>query len=222
MIYHCQYLAEKYPLNEFSIENIPDQISHSIAELSARTGALIRGGLCYYLYTHDDSYLLKDIDMIALVAIQEQALHILHKSSNEIYVNHNHAMKTVITAFWPIEKQYFKLDLLLSEKIPSSVEIQWNNKNMRCVPLDYILVDRLSKIAEREIRAHSIKKTLNHYSVVNKIADYMLQSRSFHLEISNDIFCELVHRAQSQLIPIIGQDKADIFLEKQLQLLHRG
>lgn len=222
MIYHCQYLAERYPLHEFSVENIPDQISHSIAELSARTGALIRGGLCYYLHTHDDSYLLKDIDMIALASIQEQALHILHKSSNEIYVNHNHVMKTVITAFWSTEKQYFKLDLLLSEKIPSSVEIQWNSKNMMCVPLDYILIDRLSKIAEREVRAHLIKKTLNHYSVVNKIADYMLRSRSLHLEISEDIFCELIHKAQSQLIPIIGQDEADVFWEKQLQLLHRG
>lgn len=222
MIYHCQYLAEEYPLHEFSISDIPDLVSQSAAELSARTGAFIRGGLCYYLHTHDDSYLLKDIDMIAFESVQEQALHILHKSSNEIYVNHNHAMKTVITAFWPTENHYFKLDLLLSEKMPPPVEILWNNKNLMCVSLDYILIDRLSKIAERKNRAHSIEKTLNHYSVVNKIADFMLQSCSFHLQASQDIFCELVHRAQSQLIQIVGQDEADAFLKKQLQLLHRG
>lgn len=221
MIYHRQYQAENYPLQDFKIESIPDQILRSIMELSVGTGALIRGGLCYYLHTHDESYLLKDIDMIGLVSIQEQALNILHKSSKEIYINHNHAMKTVITAFWPNDNKFFKLDLLLLEENPGCIEIRRGDKNMMCAPLDYILFDRLSKIAERDIRAHSIQKTLNHYKVVNKITDHMLQSGLFQLKTSKDLFCDLIHRAKAQLIPIIGYDEAEVF-EKHLNLLHEG
>ena len=131
MIHNCQYISTDYPLKQFRISEIPLNICKTIEKLSCEAEALVRGGLCYVLYTHDDNYVLKDLDMIAKQTLQDKLINILQATAAEIYINHNHFNNPVITAFWPCQKLFYKLDILLCCNMPEKAIILWNNQELR-------------------------------------------------------------------------------------------
>lgn len=170
-----QYMSQRYPLARYYIQDIPLRIMQCIKTLNDNNIAIIRGGLSYIILTKDNSYMLKDIDLLGKNNSKDLIIENLY-NADEIYVNKNNFNRTVITAFWKRNEDYFKIDVLLSDDTNDCDGIIDKETGYKTVTHGYLLRARIKKIAQRLERKHSVEKTINHYNVSKKLSIYMLEN----------------------------------------------
>ena len=111
-----QYDEKNYPLKRYYANEIPPKIMKCIWKLSNTKNAIVRGGLAFIFLFNKNDYKLKDMDMLSFIDDEKVFIKILDEAE-EIYINKNSFNEKVITAFWKSKNEYFKLDILMNEKI---------------------------------------------------------------------------------------------------------
>lgn len=217
-VIYGQYDSSIYPLKRFYEHEIPNEIRAILLELSQKELAAFRGGLAFVFLLNEKDYLLKDLDMIAYEKDKEDILAYL-RDADIIYINKNSFDDTVITAFWKVNDEYFKLDILLCNEMPSVCEKHINGKKCYMVTASYVWRNRIEKIAEKEIRMHDDKKTLNHFKVARRLSQYLAEKKDvIHVEDCIVVKTKLieVRKVLSKLVSISDLEQ---FMNQQLELV---
>lgn len=213
-----QYDAIKYPLKRFYEHELPNAIRETLLELAYKELAVFRGGLAFVFLLNEKDYLLKDLDMIAY-ADRKDAVLVCLKDADVIYINKNNFGDTVVTAFWKTNDEYFKLDILLCNEMPSICEMNIYGKRCYVVTASYVWKNRIEKIAEKEVRMHDDKKTLNHFKVAKKLSQYLIENKdAIYKEdiMAVKISLPEVQRVLSKLVETTDLQQ---FINQQLELV---
>lgn len=217
-VIYGQYDSDKYPLKRFLEQEIPSGIRNVLLELSHLKLAVFRGGLAFVFLTNESRYLLKDLDMMAYSSNKNEILGCL-QSADIVYVNKNTFGDTVITAFWRADDDFYKLDILLCEEMPSLCEKNINGKVVCIVSASYIWRNRIEKIAEKKLRKHDDKKTLNHFRVASKLSRYLIESKELIGEEDNSIVRSKLPVAKEVLSDLITETELEQFMKLQSELI---
>lgn len=169
-----QYDSNEYPLKRYFYEEVPDKIKDLLVNLNLDDLAIFRGGLAFIFLLDEKEYMLKDLDMLALKLNLDRIVQRL-SCADIVYVNHNTVGDMVVTAFWKTEHGFYKLDILLCDEMPPVSVCLYDGIKRKTISVSYLWRNRIEKIAEKEQRKHSIKKTLNHYRVACKLNEYLLK-----------------------------------------------
>lgn len=175
-IIYGQYNATEFPLKHFCYREIPEHIGNQLFDLNRNRLAYFRGGLSYIFLTGNEEYQLKDFDMFSL-AKNRNAIFDSLNDADVIFVNRNTFGETVVTAFWRVSTEFYKLDILLTKELLPLTEVDFKGRSILTVSVQYIWKNRLEKIAEKKIRNHDDKKTLNHYKVAFDLTDYIIRDK---------------------------------------------
>lgn len=172
-----QYNSKEYPLKRYYYNDIPKHILDVINELVGANDCLVRGGLAYIFITGNTEYLLKDIDLLAAKESTDGIIETL-SCADIVYLNKNTFGKDVITAFWRHNDGYFKIDVLIKESLLECGCEEYNVSDVKwkTIPVEYLLENRLEKIAQKIQRGHDDAKTSNHYRVANSLLDYIFDN----------------------------------------------
>jgi hypothetical protein len=217
-VIYGQYDSNNYPLKKFYENELPDGIREILFELSQKKLAVFRGGLAFVFLLNEKNYLLKDLDMIAYAERSNEIIGYL-READIVYINKNTFGDTVITAFWKTSDEYFKLDILLCTEMPSVCEKNIDGKQCYVVTASYVWRNRIEKIAEKEIRMHDDKKTLNHFNVVKKLSQYLQENNDdIHAE-DCIVVKEKLPEVQAVLSKLILNAELEQFMMQQLELV---
>lgn len=211
-IVYGQYDSTRYPLAKFKIHKIPENILNVMQDLNQHNLAIYRGGVGYIFLLSEEDYLLKDLDMIAL---ETQAKEVLNKVSvaDEVYINKNSFGQTVITAFWKAGEFYYKLDILMLRTLPKTIMCEYDKIEIRTVTASYLWSNRISKIAEKNIRNHTDFKTNNHYIVAKKISEYLIKNPTkVDIDDINNVAKKMIDM-ESVLSRVIGSKRTSEFVK---------
>ena len=141
------------------------------------------------------------------------------KKVDVVFINKNTFGDTVITAFWKSNNEYFKLDVLLCNKMPNICEKDIYGKKCYVVTASYVWRNRIEKIAEREIRMHDDKKTLNHYMVARKLSQYLVENKGIIHE-EDCIAVEMkLPEVQEVLSKLVVLSELEQFMNLQFELV---
>jgi len=141
--------------------------------------------------------------------------------AESVFVNKNTFGDSVITAFWKTENEYYKLDTLLCRELPSLSKRSFDGKELIVVSASYIWSNRIEKIAEKEIRNHDDKKTLNHYKVARTISNYLADHKEEVYEIDSKRVESKLEATQTVLSILIEEKDLKEFIKIQLGLVRR-
>ena len=216
-IIYGQYSSRDYPLKQYSFNDIPSHIRDVLKNLSDKKLAICRGGMAYILLTGDNSYLLKDIDMLAKESDAGNIFKFLF-NADVVYVNKNKFNNDVITAFWKDDLDYYKLDILLQKNKINYIKIN-NDVFDRVVPASYIWRDRIKKISENDIRGHSAEKTLRHFYVAYNISVFLQKHISLIDEYDKKVVASVLEKTYMSLEKMVDRDIMKKFIEVQNFLL---
>lgn len=217
-VIYGQYDSSFYPLKRFYEQELPNEIREILLVLSQKQLAVFRGGLAFVFLLNEKDYLLKDLDMIAYVENRDNIIAYL-RNADVIYINKNTFGDTVITSFWKTNDEYFKLDILLCNKMPSVCEEDIYGKKCYVVTASYVWRNRIEKIAEKEIRMHDDKKTLNHYKVARKLSQYLIENKE---EIHEEDYIAVeakLSEVQGVLSKLVATSDLEQFMNQQLELV---
>ena len=217
-VIYGQYDSQNYPLKRFYYKELPQRINNVLLGLSYMELAVFRGGLAFVFLLNEHKYLLKDLDMLAHESKKESILDAL-READIVYVNKNTFGNSVITAFWKDDTEYFKLDILLCSEFPSGCKKVSNGKKVNVVSASYIWRNRIEKIAEKEIRKHDDKKTLNHYKVASELSKYLLYHKDEILTADIEIVDSKLLDLDKVLSGLISKNDLDDFLQLQMELV---
>ena len=217
-IIYGQYNSIDYPLKTFFYDDLPKNIINTIFKLNFNGTAVFRGGIAFVFLLNENNYILKDLDMIALKKSKQEIINIL-KDSHIIFVNKNTFGEEVITAFWLCDTEYYKLDVLLCDKLPLICIYKYKNKYVNTVTISYLLKNRIEKIAEKRQRCHDNQKTLNHYVVAKKISNF-LKNNCDKLYYDDAIAIKnKLHGVREVLLELLERSEVDEFIDTQLSLI---
>ena len=217
-VIYGQYDSNFYSLKRFYEHELPNEIREIHLELSQKELAVFGGGLAFVFLLNETDYLLKDLDMIAYVEKMDDILVCL-KKVDVVFINKNTFGDTVITAFWKSNNEYFKLDVLLCNKMPNICEKDIYGKKCYVVTASYVWRNRIEKIAEREIRMHDDKKTLNHYMVARKLSQYLVENKGIIHE-EDCIAVEMkLPEVQEVLSKLVVLSELEQFMNLQFELV---
>lgn len=216
-----QYDSQQYPLKRFYCREIPREIEDVLMRLCHAELAVFRGGLAFVYLMNEREYLLKDLDMLALEVNTNNILMTL-SGAETVFVNKNTFGDNVITAFWKSENEYYKLDILLCREMPDLCRKVFDDKEVTTVSASYIWRNRIEKIAEKEIRKHDDKKTLNHYKVVRTLSDYLTEHRDEIDESDARIVESKLNAVKIILSSLIEENYLKNFIRIQSILVRSG
>ena len=138
-----------------------------------------------------------------------------------IYVNKNSFNEKVITAFWKFQNEYFKLDILMNQKVEKIEKCNWNKKDFFTIDASFLWMNRMSKIAEKIQRKHNDQKTINHYETVKYMCKNILNN-NIKLNKYDIILVEQKMEAiEDTLNKIIGSEKTKEFIELNKKIINR-
>lgn len=217
-VIYGQYVSGKYPLKKFYLTDLPRKIGDVLYKLGQMESVAFRGGLAFIFLTNANNYLLKDLDMLALDSEKESILDVI-TTADIVFVNKNTFGDTVLTAFWQENEEYFKLDILLCSELPGICEKVVVGKKMNVVSASYIWRNKIEKIAEKEIRGHDDRKTLNHYRVASKMSKYLLRNKEEILTADTEIANSKLSATEKILSGLISEKDLEIFLQLQMDLI---
>lgn len=218
-IYHEYYNPKNYPLKSYFYEEIPKNIIDIMMDINSNNLAIFRGGLGF-IFLLNAKYLLKDLDMIGLISSKNKILDKL-KNADIIFVNHNIKNVPLITAFWKTNQEnYFKLEILLLDKLPSITNIYYGGSNIKSVNCSYIWTDRMIKISEKFLRKHNDEKTINHYKVVCKLSKFLLDHKQEIMKCDSNIVKDILPNVVKILTNLITKEDLDYFYNLQSNLLN--
>lgn len=216
-----QYDGKLYPLKKYYIVDIPVKIMDCIWKISNSKIAIIRGGLSFILLFGRVDYQLKDIDMITSETDERKVISFLDKA-DRVYVNKNSFDEVVVTAFWKLDKDYIKIDILMGQPIDDIKKCEWNNKEYLSITPSFLWMNRMCKIDEKIQRKHDDNKTINHYQVARYICKYMLKNNI----VPNNNYLVAVNKKLSNINKVLSKiiDDVDVkeFIEINQKLLSRG
>lgn len=213
-----QYDSNEYSLKRFYVSELPDTIHEVMMKLNQDKLAVFRGGLAFVYLLDEKEYLLKDLDMVSSPYDLEKILPYL-KDSDIVYVNKNTFGDSVITAFWNQEDDYYKLDILLSEEMPSICVKNIGGKELHIVAPSYLWRNRIEKIAEKTIRKHDDKKTLNHYCVASALGQFLNINRIELEEKNVNVVRNKLLDVQEVLSKLLSKEELDEFMQLHLELV---
>ena len=217
-VIYGQYDSEKYTLKRFYEDELPHKIKGVMMKLNQDRIAVFRGGLAFVYLLNKSDYLLKDLDMVAQAYNLEKILKYL-KDSDIIYVNKNTFGNSVITVFWSNKDDYYKLDILLCEEMPSVCQKNIDNKILYIVAPSYLWRNRIEKIAEKEIRKHDDRKTLNHFAVASDLGQYLYINKNAVEENDINIVRMKLKDAKDVLSKLLTEEEVEEFMKLQLKLI---
>lgn len=217
-VIYGQYDSNFYPLKRFYEPEIPNRVREVLLELSQKELAVYRGGLAFVFLLNEKEYLLKDLDMLGYAENKDDILACLG-DSDVVYVNKNTFGDTVITAFWRYDDEYFKLDILLCNEMPSVCEKSINGKKCYVVTASYVWRNRIEKIAEKKIRMHDDKKTLNHFKVARILSQYLTENKDAILVEDCIVVKEKLPEVQKVLSELVSISDLEQFMNQQLELV---
>lgn len=217
-VIYGQYDSKKYPLKRFYITELPLEIKKVLYKLSQMNLAIFRGGLAYVLLLDVREYLLKDLDMLAFDNNKNGVLENL-ALADTVYVNKNIFGDSVITAFWQDNREYFKLDILLCSEMPRMCHKIVDGRTLNVVSASYVWRNRIEKIAEKEIRKHDDKKTLNHLKVARELSHYLLGIKDEILVEDIDVVKSILPDMERVLSKLITEKDLKEFLQLQMELV---
>lgn len=178
------YDRNAYPLKTFYYHTMPLKMVEALKHLQAHFDVVIRGGLAYVIASEDRLYPLRDIDL-ALEMKQKEAL-LLEATSlcDEVYLNKNTFGDDVVTLFWAFGEEYYKLDILLVETLPTGrpVFIEIFQAEFKIMDLTDIFYNRICKIAEKDLRNYTDEKVMRHFQVVSKLNQYFIDNGKMNKE----------------------------------------
>lgn len=215
-----QYTSADYPLKHFFYNEIPEKIKTVLKKLCESKLAVFRGGIAFVCLLNKTGYELKDLDMLSTNDNCDAVIDIL-KESDIVYVNKNSFEETVITAFWKDDKEFFKLDVLINNKLPKLTSIVWESNTIYSVSASYIWRNRLEKIAEKEIRCHDEKKTKNHYNVVMDISNHLSENRFKIFDEDAVVVEKILSEVEFVLMGVISKSEVIDFIALQRKILKR-
>ena len=127
--------------------------------------------------------------------------------ADEVFYNKNTFGDNVLTLFWKDRDAYFKLDILLVDKMPNyiTVEFELANIKIKVMSAAELWFNRICKIAEKACRKHSNEKTLNHYTVVMIAAQFLLNQDKEDILFINEIGIEKVQEKLSNSIIVLSE-----------------
>lgn len=169
-----QYQADKRPLKKFYFKDAPLFLIDVIQRLVQDKICAVRGGVAYVIICNDNTYMLKDIDLLAYSSDVEKIKSAL-SSADEVYLNKNTFGTPVLTAFWKDEAEYYKIDVLLVSNLPKLQICYFRDCCFKVVCASYLWANRISKIAEKKKRNHTAEKTINHYMVAKNLSIHLLK-----------------------------------------------
>lgn len=216
-----QYNGNSYPLARYVVSDIPKNIMTVINKISEDQLGIVRGGLAFVFMLNCSDYVLKDIDMVALVEDKNQLLEYV-TGADEVYLNKNSFGSDVITAFWRENEAFYKLDILLCDKLPKSECHVWDSTTWNTVTASFLWMNRICKIAEKKQRHHNDEKTLNHYRVANAISDYLLNKNILLEQQHINTVISKIPEATEVLGQLISSKEIKLFFEKQMKLVSKG
>lgn len=216
-VIYGQYDSCFYPLKRFYEPEIPSRVREVLLELGQKELAVFRGGLAYVFLLNEKEYLLKDLDMLGYTENRDDILACLG-DSDVIYVNKNTFGDTVITAFWKYDDEYFKLDILLCNEMPSVCEKSINGKKCYVVTASYVWRNRIEKIAEKKIRMHDDKKTLNHFKVARVLSQYLKENEDAILVEDCIVVKEKLPEVQKVLSELVSISDLEQFMNQIIEL----
>ncbi|PWJ34687.1 hypothetical protein [Fibrobacter succinogenes] len=169
-----QYQADKRPLKKFYFKDAPLFLINTIQRLMQNRICVVRGGVAYVIICNDNTYMLKDVDLLAYSSNVEKIKSAL-SSADEVYLNKNTFGNPVLTAFWKVEAEYYKIDILLVSNLPKLQIRLFRGCYFKVVCASYLWANRISKIAEKKKRNHTDEKTINHYMVAKNLSIHLLK-----------------------------------------------
>lgn len=217
-VIYGQYDSEEYNLKRFYEYELPHKIKGVMMKLNQDKIAAFRGGLAFVYLLDKSDYLLKDLDMVAKTYNLEKILKYL-EDSDIVYVNKNTFGNSVITAFWRNKGDYYKLDVLLCEEMPSVCQRNIDNKILCIVVPSYLWRNRIEKIAEKETRKHDGRKTLNHFTVASDLGQYLYLNKNEVEENDINIVRMKLKDVQDVLSKLLPEAEVEEFMKLQLKLV---
>ena len=215
-----QYDEKKYPLKRYYANEIPPKIMKCIWKLSNTKNAIVRGGLAFIFLFKKNDYKLKDIDMLSSIDNEKVFIKILNEPE-VIYINKNTFNEKVITVFWKSKNEYFKLDILMNQKINNITNCNWNNKEYFTIDVSFLWMNRMCKIAEKIQRKHNDQKTINHYEIVKYMCENMLNNNMKLNSEDITIVNQKLETVENTLNKIIGSEKTKEFIELNKKIINR-
>lgn len=217
-VIYGQYDSNEYTLKRFYESELPQTIKDVMMKLNHKNLAVFRGGLAFVYLLDEREYLLKDLDMIARTQSLEKIISYL-VDSDIVYVNKNTFGDSVITAFWKNIDDYYKLDILLSEEMPHVCEKNIDGEVLHIVTPSYLWRNRIEKIAEKTIRKHDDKKTLNHYHVATSLGQYIYKNRIELDEKDVDVVRKKLYAVQEILSKLLPKMEVEEFIKLHSELV---
>lgn len=221
-IINGQYDRADFTLKRFYITEAPSYIKDIVLKLNQIDRVLVRGGLAYIAITGDKSYQLEDIDMLSPFSNKEALISVLDGSADRIYINSNTFGERVITAFWKSGVEFFKTDILLSDDETESVLCRLDRQCLKTVSPVFLWKNRIAKIGEKEIRKHRDSKTISHFRVAYRLAEYMIKAHIV-LSVEDIQVAEAnLQKAKKVLGSLIDSCQLEQFMACQKQLISGG
>lgn len=207
MLRYNFYNHTNYPLQRYYYTDIPCSILEVIKKLNKEFELIVRGGLSYILITNDFSYELKDIDLAMKDIESEKIYHSIMNDADEIFFNKNTFGDNMLTLFWKKEEGYYKLDILLVDKMPNyiTVEFEIADTKIKVMSAVDLWFNRICKISEKTLRKHSNEKTLNHYKIVMCLAQFLLKADRIGAFFINDFEIKKVQEKYSDSIVVLSE-----------------
>lgn len=217
-VIYGQYDSRQYPLKRYFYKEVPYYIEKVIMKLNSSELAVFRGGLAYIFLINKGDYLLKDLDMLALETNMNAIIDMLSEA-DIVFVNKNTFGDNVVTAFWKAKEDYYKLDILLCNELPTVCKFEYDNYERITVAASYIWRNRIEKIAEKELRKHDDKKTMNHYKVVRMLSEYLQKHKEEIYLTDAKIVEKKINSTEKVLRTLLNDDEVDEFIRIQLGLI---
>jgi hypothetical protein len=216
-----QYSSDDYTLKRFFMNEIPNEIRKVIRNLIDEADCILRGGMAYVCITEDMGYQLKDIDLLGKSEKKELMLMLLGEA-DVVYLNKNSFAQDVISAFWREEDGYYKIDILLVEGLPEYSFCEYDGFLYKTVSAEYIWKNRIEKIVQRNIRKHSIDKTINHYRVAKNVSIYLLEKDFYKCDeqMLNEV-SDMLFEVKSILHEIMDEKTIESFISIQETLIEK-
>ena len=215
-----QYDEKNYPLKRYYANEIPPKIMKCIWKLSNTKNVIVRGGLAFIFLFNKNDYKLKDMDMLSFIDDEKVFIKILDEAE-VIYINKNSFNEKVITAFWKSKNEYFKLDILMNQKINKIEKCNWNNKEYFTIDVSFLWMNRMCKIAEKIQRKHNDQITINHYEIVKYMCENILNCDIKINSLDIAIVNLKIEAVENILNKIIGSEKTREFIELNQKIINR-
>lgn len=206
-----QYQADKRPLKKFYFKDAPLFLIDAIQRLVQDKICAVRGGVAYVIICNDNTYMLKDIDLLAYSSNVEK-IKLALSSADEVYLNKNTFGNPVLTAFWKVEAEYYKIDVLLVSNLPKLQIRLFRGCCFKVVCASYLWANRISKITEKKKRNHSDEKTINHYKVAKNLSIHLLKEGSVVKKYLMEVKQKRMY-IESVLEPLLDKEELVYFLK---------